>query len=189
MENKIDCIIQARMGSSRLPGKVMQNVCEGKPLIHFLLNQLENSQEIGQIAIATTQLSEDNKIFDYVTNLGFKCFRGSPNDVLKRYYDCAKKFSFSNIVRITSDNPLIDPTIVDDVIKKFKTNNFDYAANCIDRTFPYGTETEVFSYTALENATKNANLPEEREHVTLYFRNNPEQFRIFDLKYSFSQLS
>ena len=180
MGTDVGCIIQARMGSSRLPGKVMKFVDKDVPLIHFLLNQLENSKKIEKIVVATTTLEQDDQISNYVTNLGFDCFRGSSDDVLARYYDCSQKFSFSNIVRITSDNPLIDPTLVDDIIKKFKKNNFDYVANCIERTFPYGTETEIFSSSALEIAIKNANLPDEREHVTPYFKSNP-QFRIFNV--------
>jgi len=181
VEGKIGCIIQARMGSSRLPCKVMEYVDKNTPLIHFLLNQLESSKEIDKIVVATTTLQEDDQIFNYVTNLGFECFRGSSKDVLGRYYACSKKFSFLNIVRITSDNPLIDPIIIDDVIKKFKKNNFDYVANCIERTFPYGTETEIFSSSALELAVKNAHLPDEREHVTPYFRSNSE-FRVLNIK-------
>jgi len=181
VEGKIGCIIQARMGSSRLPCKVMEYVDTNTPLIHFLLNQLESSKEIDKIVVATTTLQEDDQIFNYVTNLGFECFRGSSKDVLGRYYACSKKFSFLNIVRITSDNPLIDPIIIDDVIKKFKKNNFDYVANCIERTFPYGTETEIFSSSALELAVKNAHLPDEREHVTTYFRSNSE-FRVLNIK-------
>ncbi|MCV0393556.1 MAG: glycosyltransferase family protein [Nitrosopumilus sp.] len=182
MAVEIGCIIQARMGSTRLPGKVMQNVTEKKPLIHFLLDQLKGSSQIEKIVVATTTLPEDNIIFDYIENLGVDCFRGNPFDVLNRYYECAKKFSFSNIVRITSDNPLIDPKIVDSVITKFKTGSFDYVANCIERTFPYGTETEVFSFRALESASKNAHSDNDKEHVTPYFRNN-QKFRTFDLKY------
>jgi len=177
------CIIQARMGSSRLPGKVMMMIEEGKPVINFVLSQLSNSKMIDKIIVATTNLSQDDKIVNYVKNLGFDCFRGSSDDVLDRYYKCAKEFSISNIVRITSDNPLIDYTIVDNVITKFYSDSFDYVANCIDRTFPYGTETEMFTFNALETAWVNSDKPFEREHVTPYIKNNPAKFKIFDIKY------
>jgi len=177
------CIIQARMDSSRLPGKVMMMVEEGKPVINFVLSQLSKSKMIDKIIVATTNLSQDEEIVNCVKNLGFDCFRGSSDDVLDRYYKCAKKYSISTIVRITADNPLIDPTIVDQTIEEFNTNYVDYVTNCRIRTFPYGTEVEVFSFDSLEKAWKNAGKPSEREHVTPYFYNNPGKFKIFDLKF------
>ena len=171
------------MGSSRLPGKVMMMVEEGKPVINWVLSQLNHCKLIDKIIVASTSLPEDEQIIKYVKNLGFDCFRGSSNDVLDRYYECAKEFSISNIVRITSDNPLIDPTIVDNVITKFYSDSFDYVANCIDRTFPYGTETEIFTFEALKTAWMNSNKPPEREHVTQYIKNNPNKFKISDIKH------
>ncbi len=171
------------MGSSRLPGKVMMMVEGRKPVINWVLSQLNHCKLIDKIIVASTSLPEDEQIIKYVKNLGFDCFRGSSHDVLDRYYKCAKEFSISNIVRITSDNPLIDPTIVDNVITKFYSDSFDYVANCIDRTFPYGTETEIFTFDALKTAWMNSNKPLEREHVTQYIKNNPNKFKIFDIKY------
>jgi spore coat polysaccharide biosynthesis protein SpsF len=111
-----------------------------------------------------------------------KYFRGSKQDVLDRYYQCAKKFNFSEIIRITSDNPLIDYEMVDMVVKYFKSNNYDYIAtdlpvDTFHRTYPLGYAVEVFTFSALENAWKNAKLPSEREHVTPYFYKNKEIFR------------
>jgi len=113
----------------------------------------------------------------------FQCFRGNEDDVLDRYYKCAKKYSISTIVRITSDNPLTDHTIVDKVIRKFSTNEWDYVSNKLERTFPQGTEVEVFSFDVLEKAWKNAKKPSEREHVTPYFYTNPQIFRISNIRY------
>jgi spore coat polysaccharide biosynthesis protein SpsF len=175
------CIIQARMGSTRLPGKVMMRV-DTNPILYYVLKQTQQSKLIHSIVVATTNLEEDNVIEDYVTDFGVKCFRGDKSDVLDRYYQCAKKFSFSTITRITSDCPLIDPQIVDDVIKKFNSGEFDYVTNTLPRTFPYGTEVEVFSFNALEKAWKNAKKPSEREHVTPFLRNDSE-FRIANIQH------
>ncbi|MFB5614998.1 MAG: cytidylyltransferase domain-containing protein, partial [Candidatus Nitrosomaritimum yanchengensis] len=139
---------------------------------------------IDDIVIATTTLSEDDILVDYVKRMHIPIYRGNPNDVLDRYYQCAKKFSFTTIVRITSDNPLIDPKIVDLVIKKYLDGGFDYVTNCHPRTFPQGTETEVFSFNILEKVWKNAKKPSEREHVTPFIYNNPEKFKIFNVVYS-----
>ena len=112
-----------------------------------------------------------------------KIFRGDSSDVLARYYDCAKYFSLSSILRITADCPLIDPLIVDKGISKFLENKYDYVTNTFPRTFPDGNETEIFSFSALELAYKNSILPSEREHVTPYFRNNKEKFKICNFSY------
>jgi len=173
----IGCIIQARMGSTRLPGKVMLKLDKENPVLHYVLKQLQSSKLLEKLVVATTILDEDDIIEDYGKNLDVDVFRGNANDVLDRYFNCAKKFSFSTIVRITSDNPLIDPTIVDDMIKKFILNSYDYLTNAHVRTFPYGTEVEIFSFKALEKAWKNSIKPSEREHVTPFFYDNPQLFK------------
>ncbi len=180
----IGCIVQARIGSTRLPGKVMLNIDEKNPVLYYVLEQLSSCKLIDKIIVATTTLDEDDVIKNFVNSMNVNIFRGSSNDVLDRYYQCAKKFSIDTIVRITADNPLIDPTIVDDMIKKFMSNSYDYLTNAHVRTFPYGTEVEVFSFKALEQAWKNAKKLSEREHVTPYFYNNPNNFRIFNVEYS-----
>jgi len=183
MSNEISCIIQARMGSSRLPGKILMNLDGKNSVLQYTLNQLKHSKSIDKIIIATTTLHEDDKIIEMSNVMNIQTFRGSTTDVLDRYYKCAKEFSLTNIVRITSDNPLIDPTLVDQAIEKFFEGSFDYVTNCRPRTFPQGTETEVFSYIALEQAWKEAKKPSEREHVTPYFYNNPETFKILHIKH------
>ena len=178
----IGCIVQARMGSSRLPGKVMLKLDEN-PVLYYVLKQLQSSKLIEKIVVATTTLDQDDVIEDYVKNMGIDVFRGSSNDVLDRYYQCATKFSFSTIIRITSDNPLIDPTIVDNLIQKFISNSYDCLTNAYVRTFPYGTEVEIFSFESLEKAWKNATKPSEREHVTPYLYNNSGNFKIFNVEH------
>ena len=167
----IGCIIQARMGSSRLPGKVLMKSDNGRPLLYHVVNQLRHCPKVKNLVIATTTNQEDDEIEKFANNNTIDVFRGSEKDVLDRYFQCAKKYSFSTIVRITSDCPLIDPQIVDKVIERFFSGNYDYATNTLIRTFPIGTDAEVFSFSALETAWKNAQLPSEREHVTPHLRN------------------
>ena len=167
----IGCIIQARMGSSRLPGKALMKSDSGKPLLYYVINQLRYCSKVKNLVIATTTNQEDDEIEKFADNNSVNVFRGSEKDVLDRYFQCAKKYSFSTIVRITSDCPLIDPQIVDKVIERFFSGNYDYATNTLIRTFPIGTDAEVFSFSALETAWKNAQLPSEREHVTPHLRN------------------
>lgn len=178
----IGCIIQARMGSTRLPKKILKNLDNNKTVLEYVLSQISQSKLIDKIVLATTTLSEDDIVSDFGKNMGFDVFRGDSVDVLDRYYQCAKKFNFQVIVRITSDCPLIDPEITDDIINHFDSKKYDYVCNTQPRTFPQGTETEVFSFSSLESAWKNAKLPSEREHVTPFFYNNPKQFRILNVK-------
>jgi len=178
----IGCIVQARMGSSRLSGKVMMMVDPNLHVIDYVLNQLKATKLIDEIIVATSTQKQDEKIINHLKLINAKFFRGSESDVLDRYYQCAKKFLLSSIVRVTADNPLIDPKIVDDVIRVYKTKNYDYVTNSYPRTFPYGTEVEVFSFKSLEIAWKNAELPSEREHVTPYIKNNQEIFKIFNFE-------
>ena len=145
----IGCIIQARTGSTRLPKKVMQKIDNDSTVIHYVINQIKSSKRIEKIIVATTNLDEDDIICKYVDLQKIEFFRGSSEDVLDRYYQCARKFSIDIIVRITADNPLIDPNIIDSVIKQYKNTKCDYATNTLPRTFPYGTEVEVFSFNGL----------------------------------------
>ncbi len=178
----IGCIIQARMNSSRLPGKVMMKIDGEHPLLYFVIKQLQSAKLSSKIIIATSTNPIDDIIANYAKKLKIDFFRGEENDVLDRYYQCAKKFSFSTIVRITSDNPLIDPIIVDKIITKFQSDKFDYVSNTINRTYPYGTEVEVFSFKTLEVLWKNSKKPSEREHVTSYIYNNFEKFQTYNVE-------
>lgn len=168
----IGCIIQARMGSSRLPGKVLMKIDSQHTILEFVINQLKSSNLIDQIVIATTNLKEDDEIEKFSCKMNVKCFRGNTTNVLDRYFKCAKKFNFSTIVRITADCPLIDPQIVDKVIMKFNEGHFDYVSNKLNRTFPQGTETEVFSFKSFTQVWHKAKNLSEREHVTPYYYTN-----------------
>ena len=177
----IGCIIQARMGSSRLPGKALMKSDSGKPLLYYVINQLRYCSKIKNLVIATTTNQEDDEIEKFANNNSVNVFRGKEKDVLDRYFQCAKKYSFSTIVRITADCPLIDPQIVDTVVEQFFSGNYDFATNTLTRTFPIGTDVEVFSFSALNRAWENAQLPSEREHVTPYLRNK-ENYKIINVE-------
>ena len=174
----IGCIIQARMSSTRLPGKVMKMV-NSKPILYHITNQLSYSKFLKKIVVATSVNIDDNIIEDYTKKIGISCFRGKLYDVLDRHYQCAKKFSLDPIIRIPSDKPLIDPYILDEVIKKFNSNQYDYVSNFVyPLQYNVGTEVEVFSFKALENAWKIAQKPFEREHLFPYFHNYKNKFKI-----------
>ena len=177
----IGCIIQARMGSSRLPGKALMKSDSGKPLLYYVINQLRYCSKVKNLVIATTTNQEDDEIEKFANDNSVNIFRGKEKDVLDRYFQCAKKYSFSTIVRITADCPLIDPQIVDKVIEKFFSGNYDFATNTLMRTFPIGTDVEVFSFSALNRAWENTQLPSEREHVTPYLRKE-ENFKIINVE-------
>jgi len=177
----IGCIIQARVNSKRLPKKILKFLDEKNTTLEFVINQLKFSKKIDEIVIATTSSNEDDIISDFAKKNNYSCFRGSENDVLDRYFKCAKKNNFEIIVRITSDCPLIDPNIVDKVIEKFESMNYDYVTNTFPRTFPKGLDVEIFKFSILEHMWKNAKLPSEREHVT-QFLINKEKYKIGNIQ-------
>ncbi len=170
-------IIQVRMGSTRLPGKVLKKL-NGITVLESLLNQLNYSKLLNDKIIATTSNLEDDVIVNFCKSKEIKCFRGSQDDVLDRYYNCAKKFSINTIIRITSDCPLMDPQVVDDVIDFYLKNSYDYVNNFYKRTYPYGNDVEIFSLKVLEKVWEKATKPSEREHVTPYIYNNPDEFSL-----------
>ena len=178
----VDCIIQARMGSSRLPGKVLMKVDSKNTILDFMINQLKYSKLIDRTIIATSKKMEDDVIEDFCKKNSLNYFRGSEKDVLDRYYQCAKKFESKIIVRMPADKPLLDPTVVDKVVDEFNKNNYDYITTFLPSTFPSGTEVEIFSFSALEKAWNESNLPSEREHVTPYIYRHAERFRIKNLR-------
>ena len=184
MTVKIACIIQTRMGSKRLQKKVLKSLDKKYTVLDYVVNQINSSKFFNKIIIATTNLDEDDVIEDFANQHSLDIFRGSSEDVLDRYYQCAKYFSISTIIRITSDCPLIDPQILDKIIEIFQSNSYDYVSTTHPITFPVGIAAEIFSFDALEDAWKNAQLPSEREHVTPYFYNNKSKFRIFNFENS-----
>tara|TARA_B100001105_G_scaffold245598_1_gene228412 strand:- start:171 stop:941 length:771 start_codon:yes stop_codon:yes gene_type:complete len=177
----IGCIIQARMGSTRLPGKVLMEVIEGKPVLYYVINQLKYCKSFEKLIVATTTLPEDDKIVQFCMDNDVNYFRGDSKNVLERHYRCAEKFSLSTVIRMPADKPLLDPEVVDKVVEAFNSNSYDYVTNFLPSTYPSGTEVEVLSFNALKIAYEKAILPSEKEHVTNYIYDHKDDFRIFNV--------
>lgn len=185
MENRllnILTVIQARTGSSRLPGKIMLEAA-GKPLLLHLLERVNRSALKGTIVVATTTEPDDDIIEDLCNNNGYSIYRGSTNDLLERHYKAAIKYSADVILKIPSDCPLIDPAIIDKIINYFLKNRriFDYVSNLHPQSYPDGNDVEVFSFNALFKAHNEACKNYEREHTTPYIWNHTKKFRIGNL--------
>jgi spore coat polysaccharide biosynthesis protein SpsF (cytidylyltransferase family) len=169
VELKTVLITQARTGSTRLPGKVLMEINQ-TPLLKIHLDRLKKSKNIDKIIVATTDCAEDNIIEKLATEWGYEVFRGSENDVLDRFYQAVKKINPIWVVRVTSDCPLIDPKLVDDIISFAQNINIDYCSNTLIENFPDGQDVEVFKFSALEYVWKNAVKSSDREHVTPLIR-------------------
>lgn len=160
-------VIQARMGSTRLPGKVLLELC-GDPILYHIVKRVKHAQRISKIVVATSVNAEDDAIYSYCQSIGINCFRGSESNVLSRYFHAAEAFHIKqgdSIVRVTADNPLVDPKILDSLLAYFERQNLPYAATS---GFPLGVGAEAFTFTALEEAFEKATKPHEKEHVTPY---------------------
>jgi spore coat polysaccharide biosynthesis protein SpsF len=182
---KVAAIIQARMNSTRLPGKILHKVLD-KPLLAYQIERVRRTKFIDEIIIATTINDCDESIVAVCRELNVSYYRGSECDVLTRYYEAASIYRADVIVRLTSDCPVIDPEIVDQVISHylFHPDKVDYVSNILHRSYPRGMDTEVFSIEALRIAHHEALLEQEREHVTPYFYNNPERFHLDSIEYA-----
>jgi len=168
---KVVALVQARMGSTRLPGKVLKSIV-GKPMIELLLARLSQSSELDEIVVATSEEKQNDHLQAVVESLGFRCTRGSEKDVLSRFYESAKFVGADVIVRITGDCPLVDPALVDHCIKGYKNSNVDYFSNINPATYPDGLDIEVMSFESIERANDETNSKSDREHVTPYIRNS-----------------
>lgn len=173
----IVAIIQARMSSSRLPGKVLLPLGQ-RPMLWHVVSRARLATRLTTVAVATSTEVADDAIADFCAAHGLSCFRGSQNDVLDRFRGAAEAFEADVIVRLTADCPLIDPGIIDTVVAAFTPGETDYVSNVIERTYPDGLDTEVFSRDALERAWREAEWESEREHVTPYIWKHPEKFRL-----------
>lgn len=162
-------IVQARMGSTRFPNKVMRSI-NGVPMIELLLRRLSGARRISSIILATSDGPRNLPLAEHVRALGYQVFLGSEHDVLDRYYQAAQPHHPDAVVRITGDCPLIDPKLVDQVIAAYQSQGVDYLSNALHTCYPDGLDTEVFSFRALEQAARQALKPAEREHVTPYIR-------------------
>jgi len=176
---KTVAIVQARMGSSRLPGKVLEDIA-GAPMLQRVLTRLCRARQLDAVVVATTIHPEDTAIEEYSLAQDWTCSRGSELDVLDRYYRAAKQSQADMVVRITSDCPLIDPDLVDDIVTTFRERwpALDYLSNTFGkRTYPRGLDVEVFSFSALERAWREDSNPAWREHVTPYLYRRADLFQ------------
>lgn len=177
------CIVQARMGASRFPGKPLKTVLH-RPLLSYLVERLRQASTLNEIVIATSIDPRDDAIAKWCAEEKIACFRGSEQNVLERYVFAARAHHADVVVRVTGDCPLIDPEIVDTVVRFYLQHQFDYVSNAIVRSYPRGLDVEICSLKVLEKALQLATKPEEREHVTLYLYEHPEQFSIGSVKQS-----
>jgi spore coat polysaccharide biosynthesis protein SpsF len=180
---KVVCIVQARVGSTRLPGKVLKKIC-GKTVLEHDIDRLKRAKNIDEIVIATTTEERDIEIVNEAKRLGVKYYRGSESDVLSRYYFAAKENNADIVVRVTSDCPLLDSEVTEEIIKFYLENypKYDYVSNTLDRTYPRGLDTEVFSFKVLEEAFLNAKENFQREHVTPYMWDNNTKYKVYQYK-------
>ncbi len=174
---KVVIIIQARMTSTRLPGKVLLPLA-GRPMLQCLLERMQAVELAQAVVVATTTNVTDDPIAHLCSSLGAACFRGSELDVLSRYADAATAQKADVVVRVTSDCPLMDVALVDELIGTYLVGDCDYASNMIEPRYPYGMAVEVFSVAALAGAHAQAASPAEREHVTPYIYWHAERFRL-----------
>lgn len=179
----IGVIIQARMGSTRLPGKVMK-LLGNKPVLWHVIERIKYSELVNEIIIATTNSAHDKVIVDFCINNDIKYYCGSEEDVLDRYFNAAKKFQLDAVIRVTSDCPLIDPKVIDELVETFIENQHkaQYVTNSIIRSYPRGQECSIFSMNALKISWNEATEVHQREHVVLYIRENPKKFGVLNIE-------
>lgn len=187
---KIGAIIQARMGSTRLSGKVMKKI-KGKTVLNHVIDRIQQSKFVDESIVATTILERDNTIENEMKKCGVKCFRGSEEDVLSRYYYAAKESNVDTIIRITSDCPLIDPNVIDEIIEFYLDRKYDLVTNAgsdlTQRTYPRGLDTEVFSIDVLEDAFINGKESYHREHVTPFIYEHSNNIHYFKNEVDYSK--
>lgn len=185
-EQRIVAIIQARMGSSRLPGKVLLPI-EGRPMLEWVVRRASRASLVNQVMVATTKDPADDPLAAWCAENQIACFRGSLYDVLDRFYQAARSVQADVVVRITADCPFLDPQLVDDTIRAFLASGVDFAANRLPppwrRTYPIGLDTEVASFSALERAWREARETYEREHVMPYLYDSEGRFKTLLLQH------
>ncbi len=184
----IGAVIQARMGSSRLPGKTLMPI-ETRPLLGHLVDRIRASKHVEKVIIATSERKRDDPIVEFARQERLPVFRGDETDVLDRFYKAAKKLAIDTVVRVTPDCPMLDPDVTDMVIERFLAGGFDYVSNAIEPSFPDGLDSEIFAFDVLETAWREAELPSEREHVTPFVINRPGRFSLSNVRKEGKNLS
>lgn len=186
---KVVAITQARIGSTRLPGKILLQAA-GKPLLEHHLGRVARSKLVSQVVVATTTGDDARPILEICDRLGIAYFQGSTDDVLARYAGAATKYDADVVVRLTSDCPLIDPAVIDEIIQHFLDNrtDTDYVSNCrLERTFPRGMDTEVLTIQCLREAHAEATSATDREHVTPFIWRQPDRFKVANISFASDQ--
>lgn len=179
---KTVAIIQARMGSTRLPNKVLADIA-GQPMLYYVVTRTQQANTLDLVVVATSDKPADDSVARFCKINDIPCFRGNEDDVLDRYYQAAQSFQADVVVRITADCPLIDPDVIDEVVRVYLDGDYDYVSNVLPPTYPDGVDVEVFSFVALADAWHKARWQSEREHVTAYIHNHAELFQIGNLTY------
>lgn len=170
-------VLQARVSSSRLPGKVLLPILD-KPMLEHEIQRVQSSKKLGKLVVATSTNEEDDAIESLCKQLGVACFRGDLNNVLSRFYHAALPFSPEHVVRLTGDCPVIDPDIIDSVVSFHMWGGYDYTSNTINPTFPDGLDVEIMKFSVLKEAFEQAKLPFQLEHVTPYIYQHSEKYRL-----------
>lgn len=178
----VAAIIQARMGSTRLPGKVLKEL-NGQALLQNIISRVEKCKTVDEILVATTVNSIDDELESWCQDREIKVFRGDENNVLKRYYDAATYIGADIIIRITADDPFKDPDVIDAVVMQLQDNQLDFSFNNCPPSFPEGLDTEVFTYQAIKKVVESKTTDFEKEHVTQYFYHNSSQFKMMNYPY------
>lgn len=181
-------LVAARMGSERMPGKVIKNLAGIPSLVHIFAI-LKESELTDNFAVITTILEEDDEIEKLCIENKVKVIRGSVHDVLDRFRTAIEIFKPKRVIRVTGDDPLMDPEIIDKVISSHCSGNFDYSSNIIDRTYPRGMDTEVIDSQVLKRVWRTTSDRDDHEHVTLYIRRNPGKFRMNSVMNEHADLS
>jgi spore coat polysaccharide biosynthesis protein SpsF len=176
---KTVAIVQARMGSTRLPGKILRNLA-GKSVLHHVVSRVKRAQLVDEVIVATTDAALDDVVAEECGRVGVRCFRGSEQDVLERYYQAAAFADADFIVRVTADCPLFDPVLLDTMLLRFRglPAGLNYLSNVLVRTYPRGLDAEIFTRDVLDRVHREALLPHQREHVTPYIYQNEGLFAL-----------
>jgi spore coat polysaccharide biosynthesis protein SpsF len=179
---KVVAIVQARVGSTRLAGKVLLDIC-GAPLLLHVVERVRAARTIEEVVIATTTAEEDRAILDLAAEHEIPAYAGSVDDVLDRFYRAARRYGAEVVVRVTADDPFKDPDVIDRVVSRLQGDPaLDYVSNTIRPTYPEGLDIEAFTFAALERAWREAKLPSEREHVTPYIWKHTDRFRSLNVE-------
>jgi spore coat polysaccharide biosynthesis protein SpsF len=170
-------VVQARVSSSRLPGKVLLPIL-GKPMLQLHLERLRRMKMADELVVATSDGVSDDPLAGFCRQLGVSCFRGSLEDVLDRFYQAAREYRPAHVVRLTGDCPLADPALIDEIVRYHIEGGYDYTSNTITPTYPDGLDAEVVRFECLETAWREARLPSQREHVTPFIWSQPDRFKL-----------